>query len=208
MCSKKAPCAAAAGRGASVQHVRERRDGLRVRDAMADLFYVSPNTGADHSAAVRLCTAVAGPGKAGSHCRPSLSVPLENVTWRSCIPPANKLEDYGAIAAARGTLRPPPFGLGAVPVLVVSKRSADAQQAVALLQEPAPGCKRRAAKGGRSVSPPPTPARSTSSNEDARVQLRKPEDAASRAGPHTDDNACTWTTADATRNEQLEQAAT
>ena len=85
-----APASAAPGAPVRPQPV------AAVRDGDAYLFYVSPNTGADRTAAVRLVYAVAGPGKSRvALVGPSLSVPLENVTWRVVIPPGYELEDYG-----------------------------------------------------------------------------------------------------------------
>jgi hypothetical protein len=182
-----------------------------VRDGDAYLFYVSPNTGADRTAAVRLVYAVAGPGKSRvALVGPSLSVPLENVTWRVVIPPGYELENYGGDLRLREERSAAAFGLEQYQSLVVSKRSADAQQAVALLQEASSWLQKgEQQKAGEMLSRASNAsALDEASNEDARVQLRNLKTQQAVLGLNTRrqrlylDNR-----ADATRNEQLEQAA-
>jgi hypothetical protein len=175
------------------------------------LFYVSPNTGADRTAAVRLVYAVAGPGKSRvALVGPSLSVPLENVTWRVVIPPGYEFENYGGDLRLRDERSASSFGLEQYQSLIVSKRSADAQQAVALLQEASSWLQKgEQQKAGEMLSRASNAsALDEASNEDARVQLRNLKTQQAVLGLNTRrqrlylDNR-----ADATRNEQLEQAA-
>jgi hypothetical protein len=175
------------------------------------LFYVSPNTGTDRTAAVRLVYAVTGAGKSRvGLVGPSLSVPLENVTWRVVIPPGYELEDYGGDLRLREERSAAPFGLEQYQSLVVSKRSADAQQAVALLQEASSWLQKGEQQKAGEVLSRASNARALdeASNEDARVQLRNLKTQQAVLGLNTRrqrlylDNR-----ADATRNEQLEQAA-
>lgn len=183
-----------------------------VRERDAWLFHVSPNTGADKSAAVRLVYAV----PESQHGRislvaPGLSVPLENVTWRVVIPPGYELEDYQGGLRLRDERAAGFFDVEQYKSLVVSKRSAEAKKAVAMLEEANALVMRgdqqqagemfsRAARAG---------ALDEASNEDARVQLRVLKTQQAVLGLNTRrqklylDNR-----GDAARNEQLEQAAT
>jgi hypothetical protein len=182
-----------------------------VREDDAYLFYVSPNTDADRSATVRLVYAVsASPKGSVGLVGPGLSVPLENVTWRVVIPPGYDLEDYSGGLRLREERTGGIFGIEQYQSLVVSKRSAEAQKAVALLQEANTllqrGEQQRAGAALSRVSN--ARALDEASNEDARVQLRNLKTQQTMLGLNTRrqrlylDNR-----ADAARNEQLEQAA-
>src|SRR5215218_10422615 len=59
-----------------------------VREGDAWLFYVAPHTAGERAAAVRLVYAApSSTTRRIALAGPSLSVPLENVTWRVVIPP-------------------------------------------------------------------------------------------------------------------------
>ncbi len=182
-----------------------------VREGDACLFHVSPNTGTDRSASVRLVYAVpaASTGRIAL-VGPGLSVPLENVVWRVLLPPGYELDDY------RGSLRlsddrtAGSFGVEQYQALVVSTHSAEAKKATALFDEANALVQRgeqqqagevlsRAVKNG---------ALDQASNEDARVQLRELKTQQAVLGLNTRrqrlylDNR-----SEGVRNEQLEQAA-
>jgi hypothetical protein len=183
-----------------------------VREGDACLFHVSPNTGSDHSAAVRLVYAVPGahPGKI-SLVGPSLSVPLENVSWRVVLPPGYGLDDYKGSLRLRDDQNAGWFGVDEYQALVSSTHTIEAKKATALFEEANALVQRgeqqqasevlsRAAKNS---------ALDQASNEDARVQLRELKTQQAVLGLNTRrqrlylDNR-----GDGARNEQLEQAAT
>jgi len=181
-----------------------------VREGDAYLFHVAANTDADRSAAVRLVYAAPGAGSgpvvlAG----PSLSVPLENVTWRVVIPPGYHLERYKGDLLLREEHAAGSFGIDQYRSLVNSRHSADARKAVALLEQAdsflQSGDQQRA---GEMLSRASNAQLDEASNEDARVQLRNLRTQQTVLGLNTRrqrlylDNRV-----DAARNEQLEQAA-
>jgi hypothetical protein len=182
-----------------------------VRDGDAWLFYVAPSTAAARSGAVRMVYAVpttqAGPLALTG---PSLSVPLENVTWRVVIPPGYKLDDYRGALQLREERHGTGFGLEQYRALVSSKRSTDTQQAVALLNEANLWLQKgEQDKAGEALNRAANSfALDEASNEDARVQLRNLKTQQAVLGLNTRrqrlylDNR-----ADAARNDQLEQAA-
>ena len=182
-----------------------------VREGDACLFHVSPNTGADHSASVRLVYAVPGahPGKIAL-AGPSLSVPLENVSWRVVLPPGYRLEDYGGSLRLNEDRAAGFFGVEQYQALVVSTHSAEAKKATALFDEANALVQRgEQQQAGEVLS---RAAKNSSldqaSNEDARVQLRELKTQQAVLGLNTRrqrlylDNR-----GDGARNEQLEQAA-
>ncbi|MEO7414348.1 MAG: glycosyltransferase family 87 protein [Opitutaceae bacterium] len=183
-----------------------------VRDGAACLFHVSPNTGRDHSAAVRMVYAVPG-ARAGriSLVGPSLSVPLENVAWRVVLPPGYKLDDYQGSLRLSTEHSAGYFGVEQYQALVSSTHTIEAKKATALFdeanvlmqrgeQQQASEVLSRAAKNG---------ALDQAANEDARVQLKELKTQQAVLGLNTRrqrlylDNR-----GDGARNEQLEQAAT
>lgn len=183
-----------------------------VREGDACLFHVAPNTGSDHSAAVRLVYAVPGahPGKI-SLAGPRLSVPLENVAWRVVLPPGYKLADYKGSLQLREDRGAGWFGVDQYQALVSSTHTIEAKKATALFEEANALVQRgeqqqasevlsRAAKNS---------ALDQASNEDARVQLRELKTQQAVLGLNTRrqrlylDNR-----GDSARNEQLEQAMT
>ncbi|HEY4247750.1 MAG TPA: hypothetical protein VGM64_12900 [Lacunisphaera sp.] len=183
-----------------------------VRDGNAYLFHVSPNTGSASAAIVRLVYATAQTGNNGAAglIGPSLSVPLENVTWRVVIPPGYELKDYQGALRLREEYAGSSFRIEDYQSLVASKRSSNAQEAVALLQQAnawlQKGDQQKASEVLTRVSN--APSLDEASNEDARVQLRNLKTQQTVLGLNTRrqklylDNRV-----DGTRNEQLEQAA-
>jgi hypothetical protein len=140
---------------------------------------------------------------------PRLGVPLENVKWRVVIPPGYELESYSGGLRLKGDRAAGIFGVDEYKSLVVSKRSTEAERAVALLQEAntflQQGEQQKAGEALSRVSK--ASALDEASNEDARVQLRNLRTQQTMLGLNTRrqrmylDNR-----ADAARNEQLEQA--
>ncbi len=181
-----------------------------VRDGDAYLFHVSANIDAERSAAVHLVYSApgAGSGTVGL-AGPSLSVPLENVTWHVVLPPGYGLVRYKGGLLLRGEHFAGLFGIDQYRTLVDSRRSSDAQKAVAMLEEAnsflQSGDQQRA---GEMLSRASNAQLDEASNEDARVQLRILKTQQTVLGLNTRrqrvylDNR-----ADATRNEQMEQAA-
>src|ERR1017187_184478 len=182
-----------------------------VREGDAYLFNVAASAEADHSAAVRLVYSVSGSGGAPvALVGPGLSVPLENVTWRVVIPPGYELKRHGGGFRLVGERAAGSFGIEQYRSLVVSRHSADAQKAVALLEEAntylQSGDQQRAGEMLSRASN--AQALDEASNEDARVQLRNLRTQQTVLGLNTRrqrlylDNRV-----DAAPNERLEQAA-
>lgn len=184
-----------------------------VRDGNAYLFHVSPNTGPVSTAVVRLVYATTQTGRkdAVGLMGPSLSIPLENVTWRVVIPPGYDLKDYEGGLRLREESAGGSFRIQDYQSLVASKRSSNAQEAVALLQQASvwlqKGDQQKASEVLTRISN--APSLDEASNEDARVQLRNLKTQQTVLGLNTRrqklylDNRV-----DGARNEQLEQAAT
>ncbi|MEO6567609.1 MAG: hypothetical protein ABIO94_02500, partial [Opitutaceae bacterium] len=183
-----------------------------VREGDACLFHVSPNTGREKSATVRMVYAVPG-SRAGriSLVGPRLSVPLENVAWHVVLPPGYKLDDYKGSLRLSTAHTAGSFGVEQYQALVSSTHTIEAKKATALFdeanllmqrgeQQQASEVLSRAAKNG---------ALDQAANEDARVQLKELKTQQAVLGLNTRrqrlylDNR-----ADGARNEQLEQAAT
>lgn len=146
-----------------------------VRDGEAWLFHVAPQAAGDRAAAVRLVYSAAAPANGDlALIGPSLAVPLENVTWRVVLPPGCELADYSGGLRLREERYGGAFGVSEYRSLVSSRRAADAQQAVALLQEAnrwmAKGEQEKASEALSRVSN--QRGLDDASNEDARVQLR------------------------------------
>jgi hypothetical protein len=182
-----------------------------VRDGDAYLFHVSPNTAADASARVRFVYAVTTvQGGSIALLGPRLNLPLENVSWRVVLPPGHRLASYRGGLQLREERSGHWFGVSDYQAMIVSKRAADARQATEYLQtantllqqgqqQQASEVLMRAAK---------TSGLDEASNEDARVQLRALREQQAVLGLNTRrqrlylDNS-----AEAQRNEQIEQAA-
>jgi len=184
-----------------------------VRDGNAYLFHVSPNTGPASAAVVRLVYATTQTGRKDTVglIGPRLSIPLENVTWRVVIPSGYDLKDYDGGLRLREEYAGGSFRIEDYQSLVASKRSSNAQEAVALLQQAnvwlQKGDQQKASEVLTRVSN--APSLDEASNEDARVQLRNLKTQQTVLGLNTRrqklylDNRV-----DGARNEQLEQAAT
>jgi hypothetical protein len=183
-----------------------------VRESEDYLFHVSPNSGTDRSATVRVVYAAAGTHqKRISLVGPSLSVPLENVAWTVILPPGYELDDYRGNLQLQQRRAASSFGVEQYQAAVLSSRSVEAKKATALFeqatalvqrgeQQQASEALSRAAKNS---------ALDQASNEDARVQLRALKTQQAVLGLNTRrqrlylDNR-----GDSLRNEQLERAAT
>jgi hypothetical protein len=181
-----------------------------VREGDAYLFHVSANTEQDHSASVRLAYSVPGTGAGGvALSGPSLSVPLENMTWRVVLPPGYDLIRYQGGLQLRGEQLAGWFGIDQYQSLVGARRASDARKAVAMLEEAnaflQSGDQQKAAEMFSRAS---NANLDEASNEDARVQLRVLKNQQTLLGLNTRrqrmylDNR-----ADSPRNEQMEQAA-
>lgn len=183
-----------------------------VREGDAYLFHVAPNTGAARNATVRLVYAATVAGKSGpvGLIGPRLNVPLENVKWRVVIPPGYVLKDYAGGLRLQEEYAAASWSIEQYQSSILSKRSANAQQAVALLQEANRLLQKGDQQNAGEVLSRVTNARALdeASNEDARVQLRNLKTQQTVLGLNTRrqklylDNR-----ADGARNEQLEQAA-
>ncbi len=181
-----------------------------VREGDAYLFHVSANTEEDHSASVRLAYSVPGEGAATvTLSGPSLSVPLENVTWRVVLPPGYDLVRYRGGLELRGEQLAGWFGVDQYQSLVDARRTSDSQKAVAMLEQAnaflQSGDQQKAAE---MLSRASNASLDEASNEDARVQLRVLKTQQTVLGLNTrrqrvylDNRAGT------PRNEQMEQAA-
>lgn len=198
--------------GARLYNTLVNGDGVSaVREGDAYLFNVAASTDADHSAEVRLVYSVSGSGGGPVVLvGPGLSVPLENVTWRVVIPPGFELRRHEGGFRLVEQRAAGPFGIEQYRSLVVSRHAAEAQKAVALLEEAntylQSGDQQRAGEMLSRASS--AQALDEASNEDARVQLRNLRTQQTVLGLHTRrqriylDNRV-----DSARNEQLEQAA-
>jgi hypothetical protein len=183
-----------------------------VREGDAWLFHVAPTAAGDRAAAVRMVYATpSAPGGRVALAGPSLSVPLENVTWRVVIPPGYALDDYSGALQLREVRTGAAFGIDQYVSLVTSKRSAEAKEAMSQLQMAnswlQKGEQEKAAAAFGNVFN--SQALDAASNEDARVQLRNLKTQQAVLGLNTRrqrmylDNL-----GDANRNASLEQAAT
>lgn len=182
-----------------------------VREADAFLFHVAPNTGADHSAVVRMVYAVTGARSRRIALKgPSLSVPLENVTWRVVLPPGYELDDYDGSLRLQAVQSAGAFGVEQYQALMSTHQSTEAKKATALFEEASAlmqhGEQQRAGEVLSRAAK--NSALDQASNEDARVQLRELKTQQAVLGLNTRrqrlylDNR-----GDSARNEQLEQAA-
>jgi hypothetical protein len=182
-----------------------------VREDDAYLFNVSPGTGQEHEATIRIVYVV--PAMQSGDLRllcPTLSVPMENVSWRVMVPAGFEVGGY------RGDLRLDEkenagnFGMAEYRSLVDSTQASKSKDATALLekanaylqngdQQQGGEALDRAAKAN---------ALDAATNEDARVELRVLKTQQAVLGLNTRrqklylDNR-----GDVQRNEQLEQAA-
>jgi hypothetical protein len=181
-----------------------------VREGDAYLFHVAANAEGDRSADVRLVYATYGAGTgAVGLIGPSLSIPLENVSWRVVVPPGYRLRRYKGDLELGGEHSAGMPGIRDYKLSVDSRRSTDAQEAIAILEKAdsflQSGDQQRA---GAMLSRASNAQLDEASNEDARVQLRNLKTQQTVLGLNTRrqrlylDNRV-----DTARNEQLEQAA-
>ncbi|MEZ5277308.1 MAG: hypothetical protein R3F07_13075 [Opitutaceae bacterium] len=176
------------------------------------LFHVFPKTGSDSSATVHFVYALNEPQSGRIELAgPSLSSPLENVTWRVVLPPGYELDDFEGGLRLLGGNETGGYGLEKYQAITSSARSAEMEEGVALLKQAS-----SLLQSGRQQEAGEILQRASSaqgldeaSNEDARVQLRALKTQQAVLGLNTRrqklylDNRT-----DAARNEQLEQAAT
>jgi hypothetical protein len=178
------------------------------------LFYVSPNTESDPSAVVRFVYSLAETQSGWIRLEgPSLSTPLENVSWWVVLPQGYELDDYDGglqLLEDRGRYVER-FGLERYQSVISSVKSAEAQKGIALLEEASSLLQRGKQQEAGEVLQRASNAQGLdeASNEDARVQLRALKTQQAVLGLNTRrqrlylDNRL-----DTARNEQLEQAAT
>ena len=182
-----------------------------VREGDAWLFHVGPETAGGRTATVRIVYSAMALSRSDVELLgPSLSVPLENVSWRVVIPPGYELEDYSGGLRLRDERHGRMFGMEDYQTLLTSRRSAETKEAMSILEQAnswmQKGEQDKAAAALSRVSN--ANALDEASNEDARVQLRSLKTQQAVIGLNTRrqklylDNR-----ADAARNEQLEQAA-
>lgn len=182
-----------------------------VREGDAYLFHVSANTTADPTAAVRLVYSVDGLAASRiSLVGPRFNVPLENVTWRVVVPPGYELSRYRGELQLRQEGEGGWFGVKDYESSIASKRLAEARQGTEFLQAASVFLQKGQQQQAGEVLMRAAKASSLdeASNEDARVQLRALRTDQTMLGLNTRrqrlylDNS-----AEAMRNEQLEQAA-
>jgi hypothetical protein len=199
-------------RGARLFNTLVNRESVSaVREGDAWLFHVSPDTAGGRAASVRLVYSADPAGRGTvALAGPSLSVPLENVTWRVVIPPGYELEDYAGGLRLREERGGRAFGIEDYQNVVSARRSAEAKEAMTILQQASSWMQKgEADKAAEALSRVSNAASlDEASNEDARVQLRSLKTQQAVVGLNTRrqklylDNR-----ADAARNESLEQAA-
>jgi hypothetical protein len=182
-----------------------------VREGDAYLFNVASNAEREGAAAVRLVYSLLGSGSGDvALVGPGLNVPLENVTWRVVVPPGYDLRRHEGGFRLVEERAAGPFGIDQYKSLIVSTNTAEARKAVALLEQAnsllQSGDQERAGEMlSRAAN---APALDEASNEDARVQLRNLRTQQTVLGLNTRRQKLYLDhRVDATRNEQLEQAA-
>ncbi len=183
-----------------------------VREGDACLLNVSPNTGADRSAKVRLVYSVPDAQRRGIELLgPSLNVPLVNVSWRVFVPPGYAVADYRGSLRLKEQTSAGLFGLREYVNLSSTRRDTESKKAAALIDQ-ANSLLRQGEqqKAGEVLSKAANNfALDEASNEDARVQLKSLKTQQAVVGLNTRrqrlylDNRNN----DSVRNEQLEQAA-
>jgi hypothetical protein len=182
-----------------------------VRDDDAYLFHVVPNTTTDPTARVRLVYSVTQRQSGAVVLRaPRLNVPLEHVTWRVVVPPGYELSRYSGGLRLRAEGSGAGFGLQDYESLIVSKRAADARQANEFLQTASALLQKGKQQQAGEVLARAANATTLdeASNEDARIQLRALRTQQTVVGLNTRRQRMYLdSAAEASRNEQLEQAA-
>lgn len=183
-----------------------------VRDGETWLFHVAPGTPGQRGAAVRLVySAQAGSKGDVGLVGPSLSVPLENVTWRVVLPPGYALDDYRGALRLREERSEGAFDIADYRLLVKSRQSAEVKQAEALMKQAntwlARGEQDKASEALNRASN--TFSTDLAFNEDARVQLRNLKEQQAILGLNTRRQRLYLSNGAElnTRNAQLEEAA-
>jgi hypothetical protein len=182
-----------------------------MREDEAYLFNISPGTGQEHQATIRIVYAVPEMQTGSIHLSgPVLSVPMENVSWRVVVPAGFTVGSWHGDPRLNEEQSAGSFGMEEYRSLVVSTRATESRNATDLLekanallqsgdQQQGAEALDRAARAN---------ALDAATNEDARVELRVLRTQQAVLGLNTRrqklylDNR-----ADVQRNEQLEQAA-
>jgi len=183
-----------------------------VREGDAWLFYVTPHHAGERTAAVRLVYAATEAAQGAVRLAgPSLSVPLENVTWRVVVPPGYALDDYRGALRLQDQRAGDVFGVEQYVSLVSSKRSAEAKEAMSQLQLASSWLQKgeQDKAAGALMNASNRFALDEATNEDARVQLRNLKTQQAILGLNTRRQRLYLNNVgDTTRNAQLEQAVT
>ncbi len=199
--------------GAQLYHTSVNGESAAVvREGEAWLFHVAPGSDESQPAMVRLVYAVNKERGDVALTAPRFSVPLENVTWRVIVPPGFAVEEHEGGFTLQGTEEVGGYGLEEYRSAATSERARESAKAVAVLaranallqkgeQEKAGEAFSRAAQM-RGLD--------EASGEDARVQLRALRTQQAMVGLNTRRQRLYLDHAGdaASRNEQLEQAAT
>lgn len=183
-----------------------------VREGDSCLLNVSPNTGSDRAARVRLVYSVPeGRRNRIELVGPRLNVPLVNVTWRVLVPPGQTLARYSGDLRLTEEKSAGLFGLKEYVSQSSATRDSENKKAAALIEQANTLLRQgEQQKAGEVLSKAAnTFALDEASNEDARVQLKTLKTQQAVVGLNTRrqrlylDNRGN----DSARNEQLEQAA-
>jgi hypothetical protein len=182
-----------------------------VREDDAYLFNVSPGTGQTHEATIRIVYAV--PEMHSGDVRllcPTLSVPMENVSWRVMVPAGFEVGGYHGDLRLNEQENAGSFGLAEYRSLVDSIQATKSKDATELLEQANAFLQNGdQQQGGEALDrAAKANALDAATNEDARVELRVLKTQQALLGLNTRrqklylDNR-----GDVQRNEQLEQAA-
>jgi hypothetical protein len=182
-----------------------------VREDDAYLFNVSPGTGQEHQATIRIVYAVPAmqPDSIKLLC-PTLSVPMENVSWRVVVPSGFEVADYQGDLRLNQKRTAGSFNMADYRSLVASTQASRSRNATDLLQRANAFLQNGdQQQGGEALDrAAKANALDAATNEDARVELRVLKTQQAVLGLNTRrqklylDNR-----GDVQRNEQLEQAA-
>ena len=183
-----------------------------VREGDAYLMNVSPNTGSDRAASVRLVYSVPGAQRGGIELvGPSLNVPLVNVSWRIVVPPGSALSSYRGGLQLKDQKEAGLFSVQDYLSQASASRKIESKKAAALLDQANSLLRKGEQQQAGEVLSKAANAFATdeATNEDARVQLKSLKTQQAVVGLNTRrqrlylDNKNTGSV----RNEQLEQAA-
>jgi hypothetical protein len=181
------------------------------REGEAYLFNVSPGTGQERQATIRMVYAVPEMQPGGIDLYgPVLNVPMENVSWRVVAPAGYGVGSYHGDLRLKGEESAGSFGMAEYQSLIDSTRASRSRVATDLLEKANAFLQNGdQTQGGEALDrAAKASGLDAASNEDARVELRVLKTQQAMLGLNTRrqklylDNR-----ADAQRNEQLEQAA-